>query len=286
MVAGEQAVKRILGMAAAASAAVTLMILGFMVVLSLPLIEGGGILRLFGAPWHPAQGVYGIAPMIVGTLAIAGLAMVFGIPVSLGCAALISGLGRGPLPRLLLRLVRFMTGIPTVVYGFAGIFLLVPIVREWTGVGSGFCILSAALLLAVLVAPTMILLFCDSFAAVPKSYLRAARALGASPVQCLIHIVIPNAWRGLTGGVVLASGRAVGDTLIALMIAGNATAFPESLLSSARTLTSHIALVVAADFDSPEFRTLFACGIALYLFTTILVILVRRIGAQSEKRRW
>lgn len=276
---GERLFRWLSGTAAAISAAAVLMIFGFMVVLGLPLVADGDIVRLITVPWQPAQGLYGIAPMIVGTLAIAGLCMIFSFPLSFGCAALISGLGRGPLPQLLLRLVRFMTGIPTVVYGFAGIFLLVPLIREWAGRGSGFCILSASLLLAVLIAPTMILVFCDSFAAVPRSYVDAARALGATPVERLVYVVIPNAWRGVVSGVILACGRAVGDTLIALMIAGNATAFPGSLLDSARSLTSHIALVVAADFDSMEFRTLFACGIVLYLFTTILVVLVRRMAA-------
>jgi phosphate transport system permease protein len=279
----ERLIRHLLGLAAAFSVAVTLLIFGFMVVLGAPLLREGTVAGLLTAPWHPAQGVYGIAPMIVGTLTIAGLALVFGFPVSLGCAALIGGLGRGPLPNLLHRLVCFMTGIPTVVYGFAGIFLLVPLIREWAGRGSGLCILSAALLLAVLIAPTMILFFVDGFAGVPRTYLAAAEALGATTVQRLLYVVIPCSWRALTTGVVLASGRAVGDTLIALMIAGNAAVLPESLLYPARTLTAHIALVVAADFDSLEFRTLFACGIVLYLCTTGMVILTRSIGAVSER---
>ncbi len=281
----ERFVRTLLWVAAAFSVAVTLSMFGFMVALGAPLVRDGGFLAIFSDPWLPGQGMVGIAPMIVGTLVIAGLALVFSFPVSLGCAALISGLGRGPLPVLLHRLVRFMTGIPTVVYGFAGIFLLVPIVREWAGRGSGLCVLSAALLLAVLIAPTLILLFVDAFSGVPRSYLLAARALGATPVQRFVYIILPNAWRGLTSGVVLASGRAVGDTLIALMIAGNAAVLPESLMDPTRTLTAHIALVVAADFDSLEFRTLFACGIVLYLCTTAMVILTRHIGGVAEKRR-
>ncbi|MCB2147171.1 MAG: ABC transporter permease subunit [Deltaproteobacteria bacterium] len=282
----ERLVQRLLGLAAGCSVAVTLLIFGFMVILGLPLATGGTFFRMFTSAWLPHQGVYGIAPMVAGTLSIASLAVVFSVPVSLGCAALISVLGSGPLPALLHRLVRFMTGIPTVVYGFAGIFLLVPLVREWAGRGSGMCILSAALLLGVLIAPTMILFFSDSFASVPRTYLEAAEALGATPVQKLLHVVIPCSWRGLTSGVVLALGRAVGDTLIALMIAGNATAMPGSVLEPARTLTAHIALVVAADFDSLEFRTLFACGIILYLCTTVMVIFTRRIGAAWEQQRW
>ncbi|MBC2710469.1 MAG: ABC transporter permease subunit [Desulfosarcina sp.] len=282
----ERLVQHLLGLAAACSVAVTVLIFGFMVILGLPLITGGAFFQMFTSPWLPSQAVYGIAPMMVGTVSIAGLALAFSFPVSLGCAALISVLGTGPLPALLHRLVRFMTGIPTVVYGFAGIFVLVPMIREWVGRGSGMCIFSAALLLAVLVAPTMILFFSDSFSSVPKAYLTAADALGATPVQKLFHVVIPCSWRGLITGVVLALGRALGDTLIALMIAGNATAMPGSVLDPARTLTAHIALVVAADFDSLEFRTLFACGIILYVCTTLMVIFTRRVGAVSERRLW
>lgn len=277
----ERLLRCLLSVTAGFSAAVTLFIFGFMVVLGLPVFTKGFLSNILTAPWDPAQAVFGIAPMIAGTACIAGLAMVLSFPLSLGCAALISGLGRGFLPATLHHLVRFMTGIPTVVYGFAGIFLLVPLMRTWAGRGSGLCVLSAALLLAVLIAPTMILMFSDSFAAVPRSTLRAADALGATPVQRLVHVIIPASWRGLTSGVVLASGRAVGDTLIALMIAGNAAVLPGSLLDPARTLTSHIALVVAADFDSLAFRTLFACGIVLYLCTTVMVIVTRRLGSRK-----
>jgi len=274
-------VKGLLAVAAAGSVAVTVLIFGFMIVLGLPLVTSGAFFNLFTSSWLPNEGLYGIVPMMAGSLFIAGLAMIFSFPLSLGCAALVAVLATGRVPALLHRLVRFMTGIPTVVYGFAGIFLLVPVVREWTGSGSGMCILSASLLLAILIAPTMILFFTDSFTSVPKSYLAAADALGATPVQKFLHVVIPCSWRGLTTGVLLALGRAVGDTLIALMIAGNATAFPGSLLDSARTLPAHIALVVAADFDSLEFRTLFACGILLYAFTTLTVILARRMVADK-----
>ncbi len=266
------------------SVAASLLIFGFMVILGLPLISSGAFFDLFTAPWLPRQGLYGIAPMVAGTMAIAGMALVFSLPLSLGCASLIGVLGGGRLSSWLHRLVRFMTGIPTVVYGFTGIFLLVPLVRQMAGRGSGMCILSAALLLAILIAPTMILFFTDSFAAVPKSYLSAADACGATPVQKLLYVMIPCSWRGLTTGTVLALGRAVGDTLIALMIAGNAAAWPTSPIDPARTLTAHIALVVAADFDSLEFRTLFACGIMLYLFTTVTVITARRLlSATTEK---
>jgi phosphate transport system permease protein len=173
-------------------------------------------------------------------------------------------------------LVRFMTGIPTVIYGFVGIFLLVPLIREGFG-GAGMCVLAAGIILAVLISPTMVLFFSDSLQSVDPANVQAAKALGADRVQRLLYVMLPKAFGGLASGFILALGRALGDTLIALMLAGNAVRAPHGLLEPARTLTAHIALVKAADFDSLEFRSIFACGIALYLFTTAATVAVRWI---------
>ncbi len=278
----ERVVEKLLFSAAVISVSITVLIFGFMVILGLPLIQEGHFFTVLFKPWLPDKGVYGIFPMIVGTVWIAFSALLFAIPLSLGCAALISVLDKGRFSRVLKRTVHAMTGIPTVIYGFVGIFLLVPFIRELFEAGSGLCILSASLLLAVLISPTMILFFSDSFDRVPKSYLDAVDALGGSCVQKLLFVVIPCSKHGILAGIVLSLGRAMGDTLIALMIAGNAVAVPGSVLDPARTLTSHIALIIAADFDSLEFRTLFACGIVLYIFTTIMVLMIRRIGSRSE----
>ena len=168
-----------------------------------------------------------------------------------------------------------MTAIPTVIYGFVGIFLLVPLVRELFLKGSGMCILSAAIMLSVLISPTMILFFVDSFARVPQSDLNAVDALGGNTVQKFFYVVLPHSWKGMLTGIILSFGRAMGDTLIALMISGNSVAFPGSVLDSARTLTAHIALIIAADFDSIEFKTIFLGGIFLYIMTSFGIILAR-----------
>jgi len=269
--------------AAAFSAFCTLFVFVFMVWLALPVFRGGLFFQILTRPWLPDQGVYGIYPMIVGTGAISLASVVFAFPLSLGCAAFISGLAPERIGAYLRKTVRFMTGIPTVIYGFVGVFLLVPVVREWFDGGSGLCILSASILLAILISPTMILFFTDSFDRVPRSYLAAVDALGGSKVQKMLYVVLPYARQGVLTGTVLSLGRAVGDTLISLMIAGNAVAVPGSILDSARTLTAHIALVIAADFDSIEFRTIFACGIVLYGFTTLIVLLVQALGYWSRK---
>jgi phosphate transport system permease protein len=271
-----------LATAAFLSAAVTLMVFIFMAALGLPIIGQGQFFQTLWGPWSPDHHSYGIRPMILGSLCIALLGLMVAVPVSLGCAAFITVTApKGP-ARILQRLVQFMTGIPTVIYGFVGIFLLVPLVREISGRGSGLSILTAGLMLAVLVAPTMILFFADGLAKVPRAYCQAVTALGGTPVQRLRYVMLPQAWRSILAGLVLGFGRAVGDTMIALMLAGNAVAPPESLLDAARTLTAHIALIIAADFDSLEFRTLFICGLTLYLATTLAVVVMRRV-AEREK---
>ncbi|CCK79204.1 PstC family ABC transporter permease [Desulfobacula toluolica] len=259
------------------SAAVTLAVLGFMIVLSLPVLKNAVFFDVLTAPWSPDHGQFGILPMIVGTLYISLLSLLISFPLSLGCSIFIELVRPDGPGRLLKKIVQLMTAIPTVVYGFVGVFLLVPIIREWFVYGSGMCILSASLMLALLIAPTMILLFSQSFARVPQSYLNAVDALGGNMVQKLWYVILPNAWRGILTGIILAFGRAMGDTLIALMISGNCVALPSSVLDSARTLTAHIALIIAADFDSIEFKILFICGITLYLMTSCGIILARSL---------
>ena len=266
--------------AALASCAVTLAILGFMAVLAWPVFHSGKIWEMLTSPWRPEQELFGLAPMVAGTVAIAGPALVISLPISLGAAYFAGILYPGH--SWLKHMVQAMTAVPTVIYGFAGVFLLVPLIRQMNAAlgtgGSGMCILAAALMLALLISPTMILFFLNSFAMVPRAEIHAVAALGADPAQIFLWAVLPRAWQGMVTGIILSFGRAVGDTLIGLMIAGNAVAFPQSLLESARTLTAHIALVIAADFDSMEFTTLFVSGLLLYAMTGLGVILSRRVG--------
>ena len=264
------------------SAVVTVAIFGFMALLGYPAFMDGRLGAMLTGPWAPGHHAYGIYAMIVGTLAVSSLGMIIALPLSLGCAALIQVIAPRGVGRIIYRLTELMTGIPTVIYGFVGIFLLVPLIREAFGHGSGLCILSAGLMLAMVISPTMILFFAQGLAGVPRSYLMAVSALGGTPVQQLIYVMIPQAWRSILAGVILAFGRAVGDTMIALMLAGNAVSVPRSILDSTRTLTAHIGLVIAADFDSPEFRSLFVCGLILYAFTTMAVLAVRFMAGHER----
>lgn len=269
-----------LAAAALLSAAAAVAILFFMAALGWPILRDGHLLEVLTGPWSPLRHQYSIRPMIVGTVCIAGLALGLAVPISLGCAAFIQSTAPKGLGRLLKHLVQLMTGIPTVVYGFVGIFMLVPLVRDIFGRGSGLSILAAGVMLGLLIAPTLILFFVEGLAAVPRAHRLAASALGGTPVQQLVYVLLPQAWRAILAGLVLGFGRAVGDTMIALMIAGNSVAPPASILDPARTLTAHIALIIAADFDSPEFRTLFICWLTLYGLTSLGVLAIRRLAVK------
>lgn len=270
-------------LSALVSVLLTLAILGFMLYFGLPLIKDKEFINLISLTWNPGKGFYGIRPMIAGTLIISGLSVIIAFPVSLGSSFLISVLAPKAFADFFRKVIQLMTGIPTVIYGFVGVFLLVPVIRGLFQAGSGMCVLTASLMLAILIAPTMILFFTDSFDRVPLSYLQAADSLGASKVQKLLYIILPCSRSGICSGVILAMGRALGDTLIALMLAGNAVQIPATFSDSARTLTSHIALVIASDYESPEFKSLFTCGMILYGFTALEVLMLRALNMSREK---
>ena len=269
-------------LAAVASMFVTVMMFAFMVILGLPIFAGGHFFSLLVQPWNPGQGFFGIFPMITGTMIISLLSLCWAFPLSFGASALVTVIHPRGLGAILRKFIVMMTAIPTVVYGFVGVFLLVPFIQTVFAAGSGMSILTASLMLALLISPTMILIFSDAFDSVPRAYRDAGDALGGSPVQKFWYIVVPYSWRGIVAGLVLALGRAMGDTLIAVMLSGNAVARPSSIFDSARTLTAHIALVTAADFDSVEFRTIFASGIILYLGTTVLIVVTRSLTRKRE----
>ncbi len=199
----QRTIEKLLFIAAVASVSITIFIFGFMIYLGFPLIQGGHFFSMLSGEWVPDREMFGIYPMIIGTLSIAFLALVFSIPLSLGCAILITIFSGKKISRFLKWIVQMMTGIPTVIYGFAGIFLIVPFIRETFENGSGMCILSASLLLAILISPVMILLFSDSFSQVPKLYTDAIDAIGGSRSQKLLFVIIPYSIRGIFTGIVL-----------------------------------------------------------------------------------
>ncbi len=256
-------------LACRASAGITatavLAILLFLLWFSLPLMDGETLAKLLTWDWQPFQGRFGILPMVAGSLLLSFSALALAFPVSVGICCFAHGMGPNGPARFVLRLVKLMTSVPTVVYGFVGVFVLVPLLREGFRTGSGFCWLAATIGLAVLVMPTIVLMLHSQFLLVEPRVSLTAAALGMTPVQRLLHLVIPNSGRGFVAALILGFGRALGDTMIPLMLAGNAPQVPGSALESLRALTAHIALVIAADSQSLAYLSLFACGLILFL---------------------
>ncbi|MBN1673145.1 MAG: ABC transporter permease subunit [Kiritimatiellae bacterium] len=265
--------------AMAVSAMTVLAIVLFVFVSAAPLLREGNLAEAFGPVWRPSgePARYGILPMVLTSLALSLGAVVLALPLAIGVCLFAHGTAPPRLARFVLGLVHFMTGIPTVVYAFAGMCVLVPFVRARFAYGSGFCLLSAMPVLALLILPTLVLLL--------HAYMRQAGArltltcasLGMSRLESVVRVLLPISRKALVAAAVLGFCRAVGDTLVALMLAGNAPQFPTGLFRSVRALTAHVALVLATDWHSPEFRSLAAAGLVLFLLTACLSLAIRRI---------
>ena len=182
--------------------------------------------------------------------------------------------------RFVLAVVRFMTCIPTIVYAFVAAAVLPPVVRNLFATGSGFSLLTAGLVLSLLVLPTVVLLLHSLWHGTADHVLRTSYALGLTRGQAFWHVLLPLSGRGLTLAFLLGFARALGDTMIALLLAGNAPQWPGSLLESVRTLTAHIALVLATDSQTPIYHSVFAAGLILLLITGLT-----SLGARWLRRR-
>jgi phosphate transport system permease protein len=270
--------------AAAISAVAIIGILVLLVAFCLPLFTSNRLGEVFSFQWQPFGGKFGILPMCAGSLAVALLATGLALPPAIGICTLVQVLARGVIARVLLATIHFMTSIPTVIYGFVAVFLLVPSIREVFQTGTGFSLLAAALTLSLLILPTIVLVLHAWLEQLDPQLRFASAALGFSPIQQMRHVLLPAARQGLATAAVLGFGRAIGDTLISLMVGGNAAQFPDSLFDSIRTLTSHVALVLATESQSMAYQSVFAAGLLLFLFTGIINCFIRRLGKIRRTR--
>lgn len=238
------------------------------------LVMGGS--ALFSSVWQPEAKRFGILPMIAATAALSVSATALGWLVALGCLCHIHGFGTRYSSSMLGSLLRIMTAVPTVVYGFASVFLLVPLIRGAFG-GSGFSWLSATLVLALLITPTMVLTMESAVAQVAEESRLTAASLGFSHAEHLACVVLPASREWLWGAALLGFGRAAGDTMIPVMLAGNAVQYPLSPLYAIRSLTAHISLVLSSDVGGTAYYSLFAAGGLLLLLSAGANMIFRTI---------
>jgi len=236
---------------------------------------------LFGLDWYPSEKIFGLLPMIVGSFFVTAGALLVGVPLGLACAIVLTQFASKRVGRILKPVIELLAGIPSVVYGFIGIVVIVPLIRENLG-GPGLSVLAASLVLGVMILPTVISISIDAFQAVPPSYREGSIALGATVWQTIRMVMFPAARSGIVAAVILGMGRAIGETMAVIMIAGNAAAIPGSPLAPVRTLTSNIALEMG--YASGEHReALFATGVILFVIIMALNILANRTSARRKR---
>lgn len=265
----EKWIERALGLVAFSAIFVLALITYFIFQEGLPLLHKVGIWNFIsGSRWYPTKGIYGILPMILGSLAVTSGALLVGVPLGLGSAVYLAEFSSRGTRMILKPAVELLAGIPSVVYGFLGVIILVPLIRTYLG-GPGLSILAASIILGIMILPTIIGISLDAFQAVPTTYREGSLALGATRWQTTRKVVLPAARSGVVASIILGMGRAVGETMAVIMVAGNALKITFWPLDSVRTLTSNIALEMG--YATGDHRlALFATGLVLFVIIGIL----------------
>jgi phosphate transport system permease protein len=263
------------------AAMVSVVIIGFIIWTifrtGLPLIAEVGVFDfLFGMDWRPGDEIFGIFPMVVGTLLVTLLSMLISVPLGILTAVFLAEMAPDAIRNILRPAIELLAGIPSVVYGFVGLIVLVPLIRTQLG-PPGFSMLAGSIILAIMALPMIITISEDAINMVPESYKEASLALGATHWQTIRHVILPVARSGILAGVVLGSGRAIGETMAAIMVLGNLPAIPDSVLDPIRTLTANVALEMAYAPHGPHRQALFATGVVLFMAISILVVISSRL---------
>ena len=243
----------------------------FLFANGLPGIKEIGLFKfLFGTTWRPGNGDYGILPMIVGSLYVTAGAVIIGVPIGILTAAFLAKFCPKRLYSPLKSGVELMAGIPSVVYGFFGLVVLVPFIRNTIG-GKGYSILTASILLGIMILPTIVNVSESAIRAVPKSYYEGSLALGATHERSVYRMVLPAAKSGIFAGVILGIGRAIGETMAVIMVAGNQAVLraPNELLKGVCTLTANIVIEMGYAQDLHR-KALIATGVVLFVFILII----------------
>lgn len=265
---------------ASIAAAIVLLILLFLVQESWPVLQQVAWPRFFiDSSWHPTQGAYNLTPMLAGTIYSTIGALLLAVPLGIAQALFARYYAPAPAARLYRRLIELLAGIPSVVYGFWGLTTLVPLIGQLHPPGAS--LLAGIMILALMILPTVALTAEAAMAAVPPAYLDGAAALGLSRWGTIRGVALPAARAGIAAGVMLAAGRAIGETMAVLMVCGNVVQVPHSLFDPVRTLTANIALEIAYAMGNHR-AALFVSGLVLLALVAALVAAAE--GFAREKR--
>jgi phosphate transport system permease protein len=286
----EQVIEILIKLAGISAIGLVILIFAFLLREGLPLRHDISLASLLGRRWYPIEGMFGILPLIYGSLLVTFLAISIAVPLGLATAIYLGQMAPGWVRDILKPLIEILAGIPSIVLGFLGWVALAPIIQQ-AGAPTGLTALTGGLILAYMALPTIISIAEDAIDAVPKAYRDGALAIGATAWQTTYRVVLPAARSGLVTAVMLGIGRAIGETMAVLMVTGNAANMPfgkQMLIEPVRTMTATIAAEMGEVAQgSPHYHVLFGIAIVLFLITFAINSLAAAIigagGSRSER---
>ena len=282
----ENLIKYLLQGAASTSIFIVLLIVLFLGKEAIPFFSEPGISNLFGTTWKPVsfkEELFGILPLISGTVVVTIVAMFIAVPTGVIGAAYLSQVAHEREREILKPFMELLAGIPSVVIGFFGLIILAPIVKELFGLQTGLSALTGSILLALMAIPTIMTISDDAISSVPRSYKEASLSLGASKFYTLWKVTVPAAMPGIVAAVLLGMGRVMGETMAVMMVTGNAANLTLSPFESVRTMTATIAAEMGeVPFGSEHYSALFMVGLVLMFMTFGLVLIGQRYLQRQE----
>ena len=237
---------------------------------------------IFGTQWIPSANKYGILPMIVASLGATIGALLIGVPVGILTSIFIAEIAPKKIAKIMSGAVELLAGIPSVLYGVFGLAIIVPTIQEVFNLHKGKSLLAVIIVLAIMMLPTVITVSETAIRAVPNAYKEGSLALGASKTETIFKVIVPAAKSGIMTGVVLGIGRAIGETMAVILVAGNTPVIPSSIMDSVRPLTTNIALEMGYAFGTHQ-EMLFATGVVLFTFILILNLVLSKLSNKGGK---
>lgn len=276
----EKGVRNILMVTAFSAISALLLIALFILNEGLPFMFNYGVGNfLFSSEWQPGTGHFGIYPMIMSSIYVTLGAMVVGAPLGIAGAIFLTEYASPTIMKIVKPTIELLAAIPSVVYGFIGVMVLAPIIRDNFG-GPGLSLLAACIILGIMILPTVISISMDSIQAVPRSYREGSLALGATTWQTTHMVTLKAARSGIVASIVLGLGRAIGETMAVIMVAGNSVNIPGTPFDSVRTLTANIALEMSYATGMHR-QALFATGVVLF----VVIIILNSIASAAIRKR-
>ena len=237
---------------------------------------------IFGTQWIPSANKYGILPMIVASLGATIGALLIGVPVGILTSIFIAEIAPKTIAKIMSGAVELLAGIPSVLYGVFGLAIIVPTIQDVFNLPKGQSLLAVIIVLAIMMLPTVITVSETAIRAVPNAYKEGSLALGASKTETIFKVIVPAAKSGIMTGVVLGIGRAIGETMAVILVAGNTPVIPSSIMDSVRPLTTNIALEMGYAFGTHQ-EMLFATGVVLFTFILILNLVLSKLSNKGGK---